>query len=159
MHEEPAPWLNTAEAHTWLVLWSVSEWLPVRLDEQLKRDSGVSHRDYFALAQISMAPDEQLSMTELAHLSDMSASHMSHVVSRLEKRGWVVRSPSPDDRRTNLARITDEGRDFIRGAAPGHVAEVRRRVFDQLTADEAVQLGDLLSKVLEGLDPPKLARA
>lgn len=158
MHE-PVNWLNTAESRTWLALWSVSEWLPVRLDEQLKRDSGVNHRDYFALAQISMAPGEQLSMTELARLSDMSASHLSHVVSRLEKRGWVVRQPSPGDRRTNIASLTEEGRAFLRGAAPGHVTEVRRRVFDTLTEDETVQLGDLLSKVLGGLEPPGTPRA
>ncbi|AGF72288.1 MarR family winged helix-turn-helix transcriptional regulator [Corynebacterium halotolerans] len=156
---EPVNWLNTAESRTWLALWSVSEWLPVRLDEQLKRDSGVNHRDYFALAQISMAPGEQLSMTELARLSDMSASHLSHVVSRLEKRGWVVRQPSPGDRRTNIASLTEEGRAFLRGAAPGHVTEVRRRVFDTLTEDETVQLGDLLSKVLGGLEPPGTPRA
>lgn len=158
MHE-PVNWLNSAESRTWLALWSVSEWLPVRLDEQLKRDSGVNHRDYFALAQISMAPGEQLSMTELARLSDMSASHLSHVVSRLEKRGWVVRQPSPGDRRTNIASLTEEGRAFLRGAAPGHVTEVRRRVFDTLTEDETVQLGELLTKVLGGLEPPGLPRA
>ncbi len=156
---ESVKWLNDAETRTWLALASVSEWLPARLDEQLKRDSGLNHRDYFALAQISMAPDERLSMTELAQLSNVSASHLSHVVSRLEKRGWVIRRTSPDDRRTNLATLTDEGRAFIRGAAPGHVEEVRRRVFDPLTAEETVQFGDLLTKVLGRLDPPGTPRA
>lgn len=158
MHDEPVEWLNPREAETWLVLWAVSEWLPARLDQQLKRDSGVSHRDYFALAQISMAPDERLSMTELARLSDMSASHLSHVVSRLEKRGWVRRFPSHEDRRTNIAQLTDEGRNFLREAAPGHVRETRRRIFDHLTGEENRILGALLGKVLEGLDPPGIAR-
>ena len=158
MHDEPVEWLNPREAETWLALWGVSEWLPARLDQQLKRDSGVSHRDYFALAQISMAPEEKLSMTELARLSDMSASHLSHVVSRLEKRGWVRRAPSTEDRRTNIAHLTDEGREFIRGAAPGHVREARRRIFDRLTEEETEALGTLLNKVLDGLDPPGIAR-
>lgn len=158
MTQEPR-WLNPEQTRTWLALWSVSEWMSTRLDEQLKRDEGVGHTDYFPLAQISMAPDEQLTMTELAGLSNMSPSRLSHVVSRLEDRGWVRREASPTDRRTNIARLTDEGREFVRQAAPGHVEHVRSLVFDGLTDDENRQLGDLLTKVMVRINPPILPRA
>ena len=154
-NEEPR-WLNADEQETWLALWSVTEWMPTRLDEQLKRDMGVNLHDYFALAQISMAPGEQLTMTELAALSDMSPSRLSHVVSRLEKRGWVERNPSETDRRTNIASITEAGREFIEGAAPGHVGRVKELVFDPLDAEETKELGRLLNKVLDALEPPQL---
>lgn len=158
MTQEPR-WLNEEQTRTWLALWSVSEWLPTRLDEQLKRDEGVSLHDYFPLAQISMAPEEKLTMTELAALSDMSPSRLSHVVSRLEKRGWVERHPSPTDRRTNIAHLTDAGRVFIQGAAPSHVDQVLHLVFDDLSPAENRLLGDLLTKILANLDPPELPRA
>lgn len=158
MSTEQPRWLNPEEQDTWLALWSVTEWMPTRLDEQLKRDSGVNLHDYFALAQISMAPNEQLTMTELAAVSDMSPSRLSHVVSRLEKRGWVERNPSETDRRTNIASITEQGRVFIRGAAPGHVERVHQLVFDPLTPEETRQLGHLLNKILRTLDPPQLPR-
>ena len=87
MTEDHTQWLSAEEQRTWLAVWSVTEWLPTRLDEQLKRDSGVNLHDYFALAQISMAPDERLTMTDLAALSDMSPSRLSLVVARLERRG------------------------------------------------------------------------
>lgn len=152
-------WLLPEESDTWLALWSVTNWLPARLDEQLKAESGVGLTDYFVLAQISMAPDEQLSMTELATLSDMTASRLSHTVARLEKRGWVYRSPAPADKRTNIAHLTDGGREFITGAAPGHVEAVRDLVFDALEPGEAREFGRLLGKVLTRLDPPRLPRA
>ncbi|QGU04404.1 MarR family winged helix-turn-helix transcriptional regulator [Corynebacterium comes] len=158
MPEESVQWLTDSETRTWLALWSVSEWLPTRLDEQLKRDSGLSHRDYFTLAQISMAPGKQISMSELARLSNISASHLSHVVTRLEKHDWVRRHSDPHDRRTNIATLTDEGLEFIRGAAPGHVSEVRRLVFDSLDAEETEVLGRLLNKVLGGVSPSAAAR-
>lgn len=151
-------WLSPEQARTWLALWSVAEWMPTRLDEQLKRDEGIGHTDYFPLAQISMAPDEQLTMSELAALSNMSPSRLSHVVSRLESRGWVRRETSPTDRRTNIAHITDSGREFIRAAAPGHVEHVRTLIFNHLSAEENRQLGDLLAKVMVGIDPPTLPR-
>lgn len=158
MTQEPR-WLSPEQTRTWLALWSVSEWMSTRLDEQLKRDEGVGHTDYFPLAQISMAPDEQLTMTELACLSNMSPSRLSHVVSRLEDRGWVKRQASPTDRRTNIAMLTDEGRDFVRRAAPGHVEHVRSLIFDGLTDEENRQLGNLLTKVMMRINPPALPRA
>ncbi len=152
-------WLNSDETTTWLSLWSVMSWLPARLDEQLKASSEVSLHDYFVLSQVSMAPDERISMTELASLSDMSASRLSHTVSRLEQRGWAFRAPDDNDKRTNIAHLTDIGRAFIQAAAPGHVNAARKLVFDALTAEENVELGRLLGKVLERLEPPRLLRA
>lgn len=151
-------WLSPEQSCTWLALWSVQEWLPTRLDEQLKRDEGVNLHDYFALAQISMAPDEKLTMTQLAAQSDMSPSRLSHVVSRLENRGWVQRQPSSADRRTNIASLTDTGRAFIQQAAPGHVERVLELVFDGLTDHETLLLGELMNKILRRLEPPALPR-
>lgn len=157
MTESPR-WLTPEQSSTWLALWSVQEWLPTRLDEQLKRDQGINLHDYFALAQISMAPEEKLTMTQLARRSDMSPSRLSHVVTRLEKRGWVERYPSATDRRTNIASLTDAGRDFIQSAAPGHVDRVLSLVFDDLTEEETRLLGELMNKILSHLDPPELPR-
>ncbi|WP_235840355.1 MarR family winged helix-turn-helix transcriptional regulator [Corynebacterium yudongzhengii] len=79
-------------------------------------------------------------------------------MSRLENRGWVRRQPSEDDRRTNIASLTDEGRKFLQEAAPGHVERVLELVFDGLSAEENLQLGTLLGKILSHLDPPALPR-
>lgn len=158
MNNDDSVWLNQEETEAWLALWSVGQWLPTRLDEQLKRTFGINMSDYFVLAQISMAPDEQITMSELAALSDMSPSRLSHVVSRLEKYGFVVRTRHPEDRRTNVASITDEGRTFIRRAAPSHVGQVRRLVFDALSPDEVLEFGRLLNKIMDRLEPPSLPR-
>ncbi|MHA2788769.1 MarR family winged helix-turn-helix transcriptional regulator [Corynebacterium sp. S7] len=154
-----ARWLNDDETETWLALWAVISWLPTRLDEQLKADSGINHHDYFTLAQISMADDAKLTMTELAALTQMSPSRLSHVVGRLEKRGFVTRTPDKDDRRINIAAMTEEGWTFIREAAPGHVERVRELVFDPLSDEESHQLGNLLRKVITKLEPTTMPRA
>lgn len=148
-------WLNPEEAETWLSLWSVTSWLPVRLDEQLKTSAQINLPDYFVLSQVSMAPEKRLSMTELARRSDMSASRLSHTVTRLEQRGWVYRAPDTADKRTNICHLTDEGLAFIQQAAPGHVTATRELVFDALTPEENREFGRLLGKVLGRLDPPR----
>lgn len=148
-------WLTQEQQDVWLNIWSLRVWLPARLDAQLKANSGLSNFEYFALAQISMAPERRLRMSELAELSDMTLSHLSRVVTRLEKAGWVKRVPDPDDGRATMAVLTDSGWEKVEAAAPGHVGEVRRLIFDNLDDAELKCLGAAMSKIVTALDPPR----
>jgi DNA-binding MarR family transcriptional regulator len=159
MNASDAPrWLNDQEMDTWLSLWSVMEWLPVRLDAQLRRDAGLSQNEYNALSQISMAPDRSVRLSELAPVANMTLSHLSRVITRLEKAGWVLRTPDPDDGRYTLARLTDAGLDKVTASAPGHVEAVRHHVFDHLTPEQSAALGEAAARIVDVLDPPRLAR-
>ncbi|MEE2060367.1 MarR family winged helix-turn-helix transcriptional regulator [Rhodococcus artemisiae] len=156
---EEARWLNAEESETWLSVWSMMVWLPVRLDAQLREDAGLSHPEYHALSQISMAPERTIRLSELAAASNMTLSHLSRVITRLEKAGWVQRAPDPVDGRYTLGILTDAGWEKIRSAAPGHVEAVRRYVFDALTEDQRRALGDAAARIVEVLDPPGFVRA
>jgi DNA-binding MarR family transcriptional regulator len=147
-------WLDEDEMTTWLALVQVVNLLPQVLDRQLREEAGLNHVYYQVLAILSGEPCGQLRMSELARRTAMSLSRLSHAVSTLESRGWVVRAASPDDRRGQLARLTDDGRALLREHAPGHLAEVRRRVFDKLTPQEVRDLGRLVGKLEEGLTSP-----
>lgn len=107
--------------------------LPAALDAQLQRDEGITHFEYQVLAGLSMSPERNLRMSELALFAEGSLSRLSHVVKRLEQREWVYRVPDPADGRYTRAILTDKGLQKVVEAAPGHVAEVRRPIFDPLT--------------------------
>ncbi|BAU96846.1 transcriptional regulator [Corynebacterium suranareeae] len=145
-------WLTDEQQDVWLDVWTMRIGLPARLDAQLKDAAGLSHFEYFTMAQISMAPDRRVRMSELAELSDMTLSHLSRVVTRLEKAGWVKRVPDPDDGRATVAVLTDTGWEKVQETAPGHVKEVRRLVFDDLTAEELKYLGSAMKKIVHRLD-------
>ncbi len=151
-------WLTQEQQDVWLNIWSMRVWLPARLDAHLKAEFGLSNFDYFALAQISMAPERRLRMSELAELSDMTLSHLSRVVTRLEKSGWVKRVPDPSDGRATVAVLTGEGWDKVVEAAPSHVSQVRRLIFDDLTEEELRVLGTAMEKITTALDPPRMPR-
>lgn len=133
-------WLTPDETRAWIALSSLTTHLPHALDAQLQRDAGISLADYQVLAWLSMAPDRTRRMRDLAAHADVSLSHLSRIVARLETRGWVRRTPEPTDGRTTLATLTDAGWDKVVATAPGHVAEVRRRVFDGLDPDGVAAL-------------------
>jgi DNA-binding MarR family transcriptional regulator len=146
-------WLTAEERQTWLALVSLLIRLPAALDAELQRDAGLSHFEYQVMAGLSDAPGRTLRMSVLAMFAEGSLPRMSQVVARLERRGWVRRTPDPSDGRYTLAILTDAGADKITGAAPGHVEEVRRLVFDPLTKAQARQLRDIGRRVMRAIDP------
>ncbi|MCP2329133.1 DNA-binding MarR family transcriptional regulator [Hamadaea flava] len=148
-----ARWLSSEETCSWLALNAVMIKLPFALDAQLQRDAGLNHFEYQVLAGLSQSPGRSMRMSDLAVLANGSLSRLSHVVGRLEKRGWVRREPDPDDGRFTLALLTDHGWDKVVATAPGHVAAVRKYVFDALTPEQARQLAEIGAKVIQAIDP------
>jgi DNA-binding MarR family transcriptional regulator len=92
-------------------------------------------------------------MSELATLAEGSLPRLSQVVARLEQRGWVRRAPDPADGRYTLATLTDQGLVKATEAAPGHVQEVRRLVFDPLTRAQSRQLREIGRRITRAIDP------
>ncbi len=146
-------WLDAEERAAWLRLVAVVELLPGVLDAQLRRDAGLSHFEYFVLAMLSEAPGRTLRMTALAQRTNATLPRLSHVVQRLERRGFVERLPCPEDRRATNARLAPAGWDAVGDAAPGHVDTVRRHVLDPLTPSQVEQLTRIGDALLSRLDP------
>ena len=150
--EEPR-WLSEEEQQTWLALSAVATWLPDALDAQLQRDAGISHFEYQVMAMLSMSPQRTRRMKEVAALANGSLARLSRTVDRLHARGWVTRRPDPDDGRSTLAVLTDAGWDKVVATAPGHVAEVRRLVFDPLGRHQARQLHEIADRIRRVVQP------
>jgi len=154
--EEPR-WLEPPEMEAWLAYVAATALLDAELDRQLQRDSGMPHAYYQILAMLSEVPGRRLRMSELAAITQSSQSRLSHAVARLEREGWVRRSPCAEDRRSTFAHLTEEGFAALAAAAPGHVNTVRRYLFDRLTPEQVGQLREISRAVLAGLgiDPER----
>ncbi|SFE65967.1 MarR family winged helix-turn-helix transcriptional regulator [Blastococcus tunisiensis] len=152
-------WLTDEERVAWVRLAAVVELLPGVLDAQLRRDSRLSHFEYFVLAMLSEAPERTLRMTALAARTNATLPRLSHVVSRLEDRGLVARSPCPEDGRATNARLTAGGWATVVDAAPGHVATVRSQVLDALDDAQVRQLAQIAESILGRIDPDGVVMA
>ena len=149
---QPQPqWLTDTERDAWMNLAQLLMLLPTALDQQLREDAGLPHAYYQILVALSSQPERAIRMSQLARLSGTTATRLSHAVTSLEQRGWVTRQPCPDDKRGQIAHLTDAGMAVLRAAAPGHVAEVRRLVFDHLTGDDVTRLRDITARLLPNL--------
>ncbi len=144
--DEPR-WLTPSEKDAWTGLASLVLLLPGKLEAPLQQEAGVTLFEYLALSQMSEAPDRRLRMSELAYLANGSLSRLSNVVKRFEQRGWVERSPDPEDGRYTLAALTDAGYAVVVAAAPAHVRAVRQLVLDPLTAADQQALARIAEKL------------
>ena len=144
-------WLDEREQQAWRGLIATMVLLDAALDRQLQRDQQLSHAHYMILAMLSQAPERTLHMSRLATLTHSSQSRLSHAVARLEEEGQVVRSRCPQNRRAVHATLTDSGMENVRRAAPGHVAEVRRLLFDRLDDEQVGQLIAITGATLAAL--------
>jgi DNA-binding MarR family transcriptional regulator len=70
----------------------------------------------------------------------------------MTRRGFVVRQDCPGDRRGALVMLTGRGRAAIESAAPGHVAAVRRLVFDQMDRAQATAFRQAFEAILAALE-------
>jgi len=156
---EVVRWLDPEEQSAWKGLITVAQLLPGALDRQLQADSGLAHSDYAVLATLSAASDQRLRMSDLAALVDYSQSRLSHAMTRIEAAGWVRREPCLEDKRVFYAVLTDAGQAVLADAAPGHVARVRRLVFDHLSGEQVLQLATITERIAGQLVPAETQSA
>jgi DNA-binding MarR family transcriptional regulator len=145
-------WLDDDEQRAWLRLAGVMLKLSPALDSQLQRDGDLTHFDYLCLAMLSESDERRLAMSELAARTNASLSRLSHVVSKLERRGWVARAPSPRSRRVTMVDLTDEGWKVLVAAAPGHVATVRSLVFEGLSREDVAALERVAGHIVDRIE-------
>jgi len=103
---------------------------------------------YDVLLELNAAPDRRLRMTELGARAVLSRERVSRVVDELERAGLVRRERNPDDGRSLLAVITDEGRARLRAAAPAYLAGIERH-FGAHVGDDAATVAAALLRVVE----------
>ncbi|AII07189.1 MULTISPECIES: MarR family winged helix-turn-helix transcriptional regulator [Rhodococcus] len=144
---EPTRWLSAEEQNTWRAYLDATRLLLQALDRQLTRDAGISFTDFELLVVLSEAPQRQLRMRELADAVTTTRSGVTRAISRLVDTGWVRRVECEDDKRGTLAELTDAGAEKLAAASPGHVAEVRRTMFDLLSPRDVGILGHDFSEM------------
>jgi DNA-binding MarR family transcriptional regulator len=140
--------MSDTSVAAWAALLRVHAALVPQLDRELQAACGLPLTWYDVLLELNEAPGRRLSMGELGAVAVVSRSRTSRVVDQLVAAGLVVREANPGDGRSAYARITEAGRDRLRGAAPVYLGGIERHFGAQLTATEARAVATALEKVI-----------
>jgi DNA-binding MarR family transcriptional regulator len=153
-------WLTADEQRAWRTYLRVNSLLPAQLNRQLQHDSGLTLPEYEVLVQLSEATEQRLRPFQICEALNWEQSRLSHQLTRMQQRGLIVREECEADGRGALVVLTAPGAEAIHSAAPGHVAAVRRLIFDRLDDDQRAAFEQACATIIEGLteSPTELAR-
>ena len=114
---------------------------------------------YDVLLELHAAPDRQLRMTDLGERVVLSRSRASRVVDELVAAGLVRRAVNPEDGRSALATLTDQGTQRLREAAPTYLAGIEHHFTRHLSAGERDTVARALNRVIAAapIAPPDLS--
>ena len=138
--EEMAAWKSFLKAHATVVRL---------LEQEMEEEQGLSLTWYDGLVQLEHQGG-RLRMCDLADSVLLSRSNITRLVDRMAGAGLIRREPSPEDRRGMYASITQEGREALRRAWPGHWRSIVNHFIQHLNHQDIKGLYTALSKVLEG---------
>jgi len=145
-------WLSKEQQSHWRSWLTATTVLREQLSRELQDSHGLTITDYEIMVRLSEADSRSIRMSDLATLTLLSRSRLSHQIDRMETAGLVSREVCPDDRRGQLAVLTSAGMKALVAAAPDHVEGVRKHFVDLLTDAEYKALGNAAKKIADHLD-------
>ena len=101
---------------------------------------------YAALVAIGENPG--IDATRLSAIIAYDRSTIGDVLTRLEGKGWILRGPSPDDRRVKLLRLSPAGEGILDTVRPA-VKRVQDRILKPLDLGDRVRVMDILSRLVD----------
>ena len=143
--------LSGDQVELWRSFYAMRRKLDRALDLQLQRESGVSASEYEILLSLNEAPQRRLRIKDIAGTIGWEKSRVSHLVTRMERRGLLNRADCEVDGRGSWIGLTTVGRRTIIGATRGHTDAIRRYFFDVLTPQEIAAIAELSPRVIDAI--------
>ncbi len=141
------------EAHaalrTWLRMLTCSNLVEREVRRRLRDGFGITLPRFDVLAQLGAGSRQSvrgLTMSELSRRLMVTNGNLTGVIERLVQEGLVSRAASPADRRTQIVRLTAQGRRVLDEMTPAH-EEWIDMLFRDMTADDMTHFYALLGKL------------
>jgi DNA-binding MarR family transcriptional regulator len=130
--------LNEEEMQIWHMWKGSFQIIFGRVVKDMSDQTGLSEGDFGVLDRLILFGNGNLRQQELADSMDWDKSRLSHHLTRMEKRGLVMRKPLDTDRGIQVM-ITPAGKSKLDDARPYLSKAIRKHFFEQLT-DQDIEL-------------------
>jgi len=145
--------LEPEEWELWDTWMRAQRLLTRELDRGLQRDCDISKAEFSVLVTLWRAPDREMRVGELSELLDWEKSRVSHLLTRMENRGFVERTEcGASGRRTGIG-LTAKGRHTVQGAILRHADNIRQYFLDSLTPQHAAAIRAWSEQMIDRIEP------
>ena len=118
---------------------------------RMLKAQGINETLFMALLTLESQDNHSIQPSELSSALGSSRTNATRIADELEKRGWIERKESENDRRCLHLHMTDEGEAFLNSLLPPQHKSLLS-LWSTLTSDEKQQLETLTRKLLSKLD-------
>ena len=116
--------------------------------ERALGEAGLSLPQFNVLMVLAASPDARLPIFEMNAQLVSTPPNTSWLSDRMQERGLVRKSKSPDDGRVVVLSLTEKGWKALAEAAPS-VFDTERELLARFSKAEIRTLGELLSRLLD----------
>ncbi|WP_336787532.1 MarR family winged helix-turn-helix transcriptional regulator [Paenibacillus sp. MMO-177] len=127
----------------YIALARASQWVNAHADRDIRKH-GLNRTEFGVLELLYHKGPQPLQ--QIGEKVLMSSGNITYVIDKLEKKGFVCRRASTEDRRLIYAEITEAGTRFIEEVFPQHTLVIEGAV-GGLTAEEKQAASSLLKKL------------
>lgn len=106
----------------------------------------ITPKQYNILRILNERYPESLSIQEVREMLADKMSDASRLIDRLEKKKLIDKFPSDQDRRSNRARITEDGRTLLTAISRDR-QQLDAMISDRLSESDVENLNDLLERL------------
>jgi DNA-binding MarR family transcriptional regulator len=149
--DERLPGLDDTEQQCWEYFLDSSARMFDLLQRELSHRHNLALFDVLLLSALARSEDGSARMGDLADALVLTPSRLTEQTRRLQAKGMVTRTVSPDDRRGVLATITTAGRIRLQSAMTTYARIVRRHYLDPLTRQQMTATGDSCRRISDEL--------
>ena len=135
--------ISSGQALIGTTIHRVAQLIQQRVDDEI-RDSGLTRLSWMAAAHVADA--DGLTIGDLAARLEVGNATASQLVDRMVRGGWVERSPSPGDRRSQIVTVTAKSRSTIRDLEPRQLL-LEDEILRDLSPEERRVLFVLLERI------------
>ncbi len=114
-------------------------------------DLGLTQGEWAVLAALAKSHESQMTPSQLAELTNVTPSSMTHRIDKMAARGLVRRSPDRTNRTRVHLSLTAQGWDLF-SSAIREADVVESDTLRRLSEDDREELARLLEIVIAGLD-------
>lgn len=110
------------------------------------------------LLEYQSGREEGLSQAQLSKMMLVNRANVTSLIDRMEKANFVVRTPAPFDRRSNIVKLTGRGRTLLAKIETLYTKEVKR-IMAVLKQAEQKTLIAMLEKIRGNISEQNKSRA
>ena len=134
----------------WLRIVSCTQLVEQEIRTMLREKFDMTLPRFELLSALDRVADG-LTMSELSRWLMVSKGNVTGIAERLSEDGFIVREPTPTDRRSFVVTMTEKGRTAYKEMELEY-EKLLDKLFDDLTLDDSDMFAGMLAKIKESVE-------